>query len=92
MREPDQGTFRLRHPHGSESNPSGGGEVTRQREEGVCMRLDCECGFVAQGAGDDELVAVAQAHARDAHLVDLTAEVILALAASPIAACDPSTK
>ncbi len=43
------------------------------------MRLDCECGFVARGAGGGELVAVAQAHARDAHLVDLTAEVILAL-------------
>ncbi len=43
------------------------------------MRLDCECGFVARGAGGNELVAVAQAHARDAHLVDLTAEVILAL-------------
>ena len=44
------------------------------------MRLDCECGFVARGAGGEELVAVAQAHARDAHLVDLPAEVILALA------------
>lgn len=43
------------------------------------MRLDCECGFVARGAGGDEVVAVAQAHAR-AHLVDLTPEVILALA------------
>ena len=43
------------------------------------MRLDCECGFVARGAGGDELVAVAQAHARD-HLVDLTPELILALA------------
>ncbi len=43
------------------------------------MRLDCECGFVARGAGGEELVTVAQAHARDAHLVDLTAEVILAL-------------
>ena len=52
------------------------------------MRLDCECGFVARGAGGEELVVVAQAHARDAHLVDLTAEVILALAggstASPV--------
>lgn len=44
------------------------------------MRLDCECGFVARGAGGEELVVTAQAHARDAHLVDLTAEVILALA------------
>lgn len=44
------------------------------------MRLDCECGFVARGAAGEELVAAAQAHARDAHLVDLTAEVILALA------------
>ena len=44
------------------------------------MKLGCDCGFVAQGAGSDELVAVAQAHARDAHLVDLTAEVILTLA------------
>jgi predicted small metal-binding protein len=44
------------------------------------MRLDCECGFVARGRGAEELVAVAQAHAHEAHLVDLTAEVILALA------------
>ncbi len=55
------------------------------------MRLDCECGFVARGAGDDELVAVAQAHARDAHLVDLTAEVILALAGLSVASCGPPT-
>ncbi len=44
------------------------------------MKLDCECGFVARGSGGEELVAVAQAHARDAHIVDLSAEVILALA------------
>ena len=40
-----------------------------------------QCGFVARGADGDELVAVAQVHARDAHLVHLTAEVIFALAA-----------
>ncbi len=38
------------------------------------MSLDCECGVVARGAGGDQLVAVAQAHAHEAHLVDLTAE------------------
>ncbi len=53
------------------------------------MRLNCECGFVARAAGNDELVAVAQAHARDAHLIDLTADVILALAQAQNAPTSP---
>lgn len=42
--------------------------------------IRCDCGFEAFGASDDELVTSAQAHASQAHDVDLAAEVILALA------------
>lgn len=41
------------------------------------MTLDCDCGFVAEGDTDTELVARAQAHARDAHGIELSAALIL---------------
>jgi predicted small metal-binding protein len=42
--------------------------------------LACDCGYVAHGADDDELVAVVQAHAWDIHNMKLSAELILARA------------
>jgi predicted small metal-binding protein len=42
--------------------------------------INCECGFVVRGATDDELVANAQAHARDAHGMEITREQALSLA------------
>jgi predicted small metal-binding protein len=42
--------------------------------------LACDCGYVAHGADDDELVAAAQAHAWDVHGMKLSAELILAMA------------
>ena len=42
--------------------------------------IRCDCGFVVRGDNDDELVRGAQAHARDVHSVDLTAEQVLAMA------------
>ncbi len=42
--------------------------------------LRCDCGFEAGGATDEELVARAQGHARDAHGAEVAADVVLALA------------
>lgn len=42
--------------------------------------LTCDCGFVIRGETDDEFVAVALAHARDAHNLELTADQVLAMA------------
>ena len=50
----------------------GAGE-TRKHE------LECDCGFVAQGGDDDELVVAVQAHAREAHDMSLPADLILAM-------------
>ena len=41
------------------------------------MRLECDCGFVAQGVSEDDLVAAARVHARVAHRMHLTAQQIL---------------
>ena len=41
--------------------------------------LACDCGYVAHGADDDELVAAVQAHAWDGHGMKLSAELILAM-------------
>jgi predicted small metal-binding protein len=42
--------------------------------------INCDCGRVVRGNTDDELVAAAQDHARDAHGMALTREQILSLA------------
>jgi predicted small metal-binding protein len=42
--------------------------------------IQCDCGFTARGRTDDELVAVAQQHARAAHNIELTRSEILAMA------------
>ena len=42
--------------------------------------LNCDCGRVVRGDSDDELVAAAQQHARDAHGMELTRDQVLSLA------------
>ena len=42
--------------------------------------IKCDCGYVVRGNSDDELVHAAQAHAKDAHGMDLTAQQVLAMA------------
>jgi predicted small metal-binding protein len=42
--------------------------------------INCDCGRVVQGDSDDELVAAAQQHAREAHGMELTREQVLSLA------------
>ncbi len=42
--------------------------------------INCDCGFVVRGDSDDELVTAAQAHAKDAHSMDLTPDQVLAMA------------
>jgi predicted small metal-binding protein len=42
--------------------------------------LNCDCGRVVRGDSDDELVAAAQEHAREAHGMELTREQVLSLA------------
>jgi predicted small metal-binding protein len=42
--------------------------------------INCPCGFVVKGDTDDELVARAQAHAKDVHQMDLSRDQALAMA------------
>jgi predicted small metal-binding protein len=42
--------------------------------------IACDCGYVARGETDDELVANAQQHAREVHDMELTREQVLAMA------------
>lgn len=42
--------------------------------------IHCPCGHVISGDDDDELVASAQAHAKEVHDMELTAEEALAMA------------
>jgi predicted small metal-binding protein len=42
--------------------------------------IHCDCGYVARGETDDELVADAQKHAREVHGMEITREQVLAMA------------
>ena len=42
--------------------------------------IQCDCGYVARGETDDELVADAQKHAREVHNMELTREQVLGMA------------
>jgi predicted small metal-binding protein len=42
--------------------------------------IQCDCGYVARGETDDELVADAQQHAREVHSMEITREQVLAMA------------
>ena len=42
--------------------------------------INCPCGFVVKAENDDQLVAKAQAHAKETHQMDLTREQALAMA------------
>jgi predicted small metal-binding protein len=42
--------------------------------------INCPCGFVVKADTDDQLVAKAQAHAKETHQMDLTREQALAMA------------
>lgn len=42
--------------------------------------INCDCGRVLRGGTDDELVAAAQKHAREAHGMELTRDQVLSLA------------
>jgi predicted small metal-binding protein len=46
------------------------------------LSIVCECGYVVEGGTEDELVAAAQTHAREAHQLELTREQVLAMLAS----------
>ncbi|MCA1676617.1 MAG: hypothetical protein LC799_32075, partial [Actinobacteria bacterium] len=49
----------------------------------VEVALTCECGYVAKGYDDDDLIVVARTHALVAHHVDLTEDVIRCLPREP---------
>jgi predicted small metal-binding protein len=53
---------------------------TNRKEVRMTKVLNCDCGRVVRGDTDDELVAAAQEHAREAHGMELTREQVLALA------------
>jgi predicted small metal-binding protein len=42
--------------------------------------ITCPCGFVLKGTSDDDVVAKAQAHAKQVHQMDLSKEQALAMA------------
>ncbi|HVL97726.1 MAG TPA: DUF1059 domain-containing protein [Egibacteraceae bacterium] len=42
--------------------------------------IRCDCGYVARGDSDDQLVSVAQRHAREVHGMELSPEQVLAMA------------
>jgi predicted small metal-binding protein len=42
--------------------------------------INCDCGYVVRGDTDDELVVNAQAHARDVHGMEISAEQAISLA------------
>jgi predicted small metal-binding protein len=42
--------------------------------------LECECGYVARGDDDAQLVADVQSHARQCHDMDVPPELILRMA------------
>ena len=42
--------------------------------------ITCPCGFIVNGASDEELVARAQKHAKEVHQMELTKEQALAMA------------
>lgn len=42
--------------------------------------VHCDCGYVARGASDDELVQDVQQHAKEVHDMDLSREQVLAMA------------
>jgi predicted small metal-binding protein len=46
----------------------------------VTRILNCDCGRVLRGDTEDELVAAAQKHAREAHGLELTRDQVLSLA------------
>jgi predicted small metal-binding protein len=46
----------------------------------MAKRIQCDCGYVARGETDEELVAVAQKHAREVHGMEITREQVLAMA------------
>lgn len=43
-------------------------------------KLECPCGTVVRSEDDDELVGLAQTHAREVHQMDLTREQALDMA------------
>jgi predicted small metal-binding protein len=46
----------------------------------VAKIINCDCGYVVRGETDDELVVNAQAHARDVHGMEISADQALSLA------------
>jgi predicted small metal-binding protein len=42
--------------------------------------VHCDCGYVARGESDEELIQVVQEHAKETHDMDLSREQILSMA------------
>ncbi|REK22688.1 MAG: DUF1059 domain-containing protein [Actinobacteria bacterium] len=42
--------------------------------------IECPCGVILEGKGDDAVVVKAQEHAREVHEMELTSEQALAMA------------
>jgi predicted small metal-binding protein len=38
--------------------------------------MECDCGYVCEGIGPDELIDDARRHAREAHGIDVTADQV----------------
>jgi predicted small metal-binding protein len=46
----------------------------------MALVINCECGFVVRGKTEDEFVAAAQAHSKDAHKMEITRQQALSIA------------
>ena len=46
----------------------------------MSKEIECPCGYVIRADSEDELVAKAQQHAKEAHEMELSAEEALAMA------------
>ena len=48
--------------------------------QSTVKRIECPCGVMIEGTGDDDVVARAQAHARENHDMTLSREQALSMA------------
>ena len=54
--------------------------LASERRAPMAKVVHCDCGYVARGESDEELIQVVQEHAKETHDMDLSREQILSMA------------
>ena len=54
--------------------------LASERRASMAKVVHCDCGYVARGESDEELIQVVQEHAKETHDMDLSREQILSMA------------